>query len=283
MLRRALLAACLLSLWCAPASSAIAYNPKVANGGTGVDSTPLTVFPAVTLAQGSTMVVWIDASDTNDGDPHYLGNMTWGGVALAEIGPVTIGSLGGQSLYCYYLQNATAGTSNVTVDLTDLLLAGSLTSWNATVCEITGAAASSFDVSSTNHGLASTAPTTGLTSAATAQANELLLSCIATPSVAGSFMAGVWDSSFAAGQKRSNGGISFSIEDAYKSVTNGPGKYSSSHSAGAAYDYAGIIIALKEAAASGGSSSSAGAAQRPVGGVGGDNLTGRGRSRVRIR
>lgn len=212
----------------------IGRAPLGTSSGTN-SGTTLTLLSGVTLATGDTLVVFI-ANDVGVGS--NIQTMTWNGNAMTfdnSVATIAIGASTGW-LDAFYLQNATAGTGNIVLDLT---VTGALSSWQAFATRITAVAASSKDRSNASTGT-SASPTSTAT-AATRVVNELLVGCVAW---ANNAISGSWSNSFTAGQS-SAAANGFCIEEGFL-VVLAKAAYTAAKTGATNTDWAAGIITFKE-------------------------------------
>jgi hypothetical protein len=142
----------------------------------------------VTLADGDTMLVAVSYK----GSAAPALSSDWGGTGLTEL-PSSPKFNGTERLSVYVLQNASAGTHDVTVTFDDAPLNAAIA-----VVGLSNVAAASYDVGSGGAG-SSTTPSSG-SSGTLAQAAEMAVAFVGTGGPSGD-TAGSWSNSFTAGQR----------------------------------------------------------------------------------
>ena len=145
---------------------------RVARGkgtGTSTDASgAYAISASVTVGTtGSTLIVFIGADESGGS----VTSVTWNGT-LMSAGPAVSEFSTFNSLRCFVLSNASAGTGALVIDDGGIQIGR----WEFVASEVVGAAASSLDVSASATGT-STAPSSGNT-AATSQAAEMLFGVI---------------------------------------------------------------------------------------------------------
>ena len=225
-------------------SAAIAYAARgTIAAGTG-DGSGVTLASGVSVATGSTLVVFLEYPTKDQGDgPISVGSVVWNGhsLALAESPTGTFAKtpLGtsGATHECWMLANCPSGTGDIVADDSD---AGGFDFINGTVVEVTGAATSSLDHLHVAHG-PNSIPSSGAT-ATTTQADELLLGSFAY--LFSTIQGGSLVDPYVAGQVSTGGGNA--IQDC-SAVVAATGAYTMSKYGSTSTPWSAILVTLKRA------------------------------------
>jgi len=199
------------------------------------DAGNVVTIPNVSLAPGSTLVVFVCANHT------FATTVKWGATDLSIAKErIFISDPDQGTLQCWILDNVAGGTANIVATTAE---AGSEQGAAMFATEVQGLQNPSLDAAWSNVG--ADANPTVTASAPTAQANEILLAAVGDDGQNGQAL-GTWGNGFTQGQSNGSAGgfADCSINEGYR-IVNGVGTFTADDTGRNLLDWAMILIALK--------------------------------------